>query len=149
MPYKVHKMIEDRRNHTCGFFIPNGGFYWVLEMTFENHKQLSDISKRPGYSVDFVTGDEGFFDSEGYSVDPENIKVHKITKQVESYERRTRLWKGKEKPIKKTHASVERENAILKAQAMGLQVSQMASTQVIKSKVGDVSRKPQSTLSVT
>ena len=37
MPYKVHKIIDDRRNNTCGFFIPNGGFYHVIEMTFENH----------------------------------------------------------------------------------------------------------------
>jgi hypothetical protein len=42
-------------------------------MTFENHKQLTDISKMPGYSVDLVNGKTGMFDPQGNEVDPATV----------------------------------------------------------------------------
>lgn len=136
MPYKVHKLIDDKRNTTCGFFIPNGGFYWVLEMTFENHKQLTDLSQRAGYTVDFVSGPEGFFDRRGLQVDPDSVTVDKITKQVVSYEHVTRKYKGVDKPIAGKHIDVERQEVLERAQRQGKRVSGLASTLLVKRALG-------------
>jgi len=147
MPYKVHKLINDRRNNTCGFFLPNGGFYHVLEMTFENHKQLSDIGQRPGYSVDYVDGPIGFFDVEGYEVDLGSVKVNKITKMVESYEKKTRKRGEKQVAQKREHKGTERSETEIMAQSMGLRTD-VLSTQTLKEIIGRKGKQPQSTLSV-
>lgn len=105
-------------------------------MTFENHQQLVNLSKRPGYSVDFVTGDEGFFDAGGFVVDPASVVVNKFTKAVEDYKRKTRMYRGKEKDVQKTHEGVERETTLRDARSIGLRVSEQASTQFIKQAIG-------------
>ena len=147
MPYKVHKLIEDKRNNTCGFQIPNGGFYHVVEMTFENHKQLSDLSNRQGYSVDLVDGKTGFYDCDGYAVDRESVEIHKITKQVIGYKRKTYTYRGKEKEIQEKHISMEREQIITSARAIGMRVNELSSTQSLKHFLERARKAPQSSLS--
>ena len=127
--------------------IPNGGFYWVTEMTFENHQQLVNLSKRPGYSVDYVEGEEGFFDVEGYLVDPSTVVLNKFSKEVEDYTRIKRTYRGKEKEVKKEHKDLEREKAIRQARSIGLKVSEEASTQFIKTAIGRAGKAVQTSLS--
>lgn len=141
MPYKVHKLVDDRRNTTCGFIIPNGGWYHVIEMTFENHKQLSDIGKMPGYSVDFVDGPTGMFDPDGNRVEPSSVTVDTILKLVTDYK------KLDEK--QSVHKDKERDELIARCTRSGIRIDQRWSTQRIK-EVLDRSNQPvQSSLAVS
>lgn len=146
MPYKVHKLIEDRRNNTCGFFIPNGGFYYVIEMTFENHDQLLNLSHRPGYSVDYVEGPTGFFDADGFEVDPGTVQVNKISKLVEGYEKKMKKYGGKETPKKAKHDDAEREQVERAAHSLGIRTNG-CSTQYLKQVISQKKRSPQASLS--
>jgi len=148
MPYKVYKMGMDRRNNTCGFFIPNGGFYHVVEMTFENHKQLSNLSQRQGYSVDLVDGPVGFFDAEGYEVDPASIEVHPISKTVTGYKKKSRMYRGKETSKKAEHTDVERPGVVAQAALIGIP-GKTWSTQTLKQQINAAGRSHQRTLAVT
>lgn len=147
MPYKVHKIIDDRRNNTCGFFIPNGGFYHVIEMTFENHSQLWNIGQRVGYSVDFVEGEEGFFDAEGYEVDIATMDVHPISKVVISYEKVAKKVRGKEVVKSSDHKETERATLVQQAKMFG--IDGRLSTQEIKRRIEEMSKQPQSSLAVS
>ncbi len=162
MPYKVQKLAHDKRNTTCGFKIPNGGFYEVVEMTFENHKQLWDISMRPGWSVDYVEGPLGMFDAEGYEIDPYSFEIHNISKQVMNYQRikemRQRRVKQEDGKFIKVsemvekdpvvHVGQEREQAIEAARNLGLNNFAMSSTQRIKDMIGSAGRPRQTSLGV-
>lgn len=145
MPYKVHKLTDDRRNNTCGFFLPNGGFYHVVEMTFENHKQLEDLSKRPGYTVDYVDGPIGFFDNEGFEVDQSSVVVHQISKIVESYEKKTKKYGGRQTPKKAKHVVIERDLIEQQARSLGIRTGQW-STQTLKQMIETTKLQPQRTL---
>jgi len=145
MPYKVSKLIEDSRNNTCGFFLPNGGFYHVVEMRFENHKQLTDIGNKSGYSVDFVSGECGFFDRDGFAIDPATLEVHPATKKVIEYAKVTEVVRGKEKVKKSAHEDLERAAVIEEAQAMGLK-TKWQSTQALKNRIAELRRAPQASL---
>ena len=145
MPYKVHKLIEDRRNNTCGFFIPNGGFYHVIEMTFENHQQLWNIGQRVGYSVDLVEGTPGFFDGEGFEVDISTVEVHPISKVVISYEKVAQKdHEGRQSAKASDHKETERAAVVQQAKMFG--IDGRLSTQEIKRRIEEMSRKPQSSL---
>ena len=146
MPYKIHKLINDRRNNTHGIFLPNGGFYHVVEMTFENHRQLENLSKRPGYSVDFVDGPIGFFDGEGYPVDVATVEVHPINKQVISYQKKKRTYRGKEVSKKAEHEDSERKQIEQKAARLGIKETQWASTQMLKELIDRSKKNPQRSL---
>ena len=146
MPYKVHKLISDRRNNTCGFFLPNGGFYHVVEMTFENHSQLFNIGQRVGYSVDFVEGDIGFFDAEGFEVDRDTMEIHPISKVVISYEKIAKKVRGKSVAKPSPHRDAEREAIVQQAKVFG--IDGRLSTQEIKRRIDEMSNKPQSSLAV-
>lgn len=136
MPYKVYKLEPDKRNNTCGFTIPNGGFYHVVEMTFENFQQLQNISKRAGYSVDRCTGKPGFYDPDGYEVKDGTLTIDRISKVVTGYE----------KGPKRVHKTNERELAVRAATNAGLRVSPAASTQFILSRLSDSQRSRQASL---
>ena len=146
MPYKVHKLKEDRRNNTCGFFIPNGGFYHVVEMTFENYNQLNNIGQRVGYSVDFVEGTPGFFDADGYEVDIGSIEVHPISKVVLSYEKVSKKVRGKQVTKAASHKDAEREEVVRQAKMFG--IDGRLSTQEIKRRIDQMSKHPQASLAI-
>lgn len=144
MPYKVHKLIDDRRNNTCGFFIPNGGFYHVIEMTFENHQQLWNIGQRVGYSVDLVEGTPGFFDADGFEVDVSTVEVHPISKVVMSYEKVAKKVRGKEVAKASDHKETERAAVVQQAKMFG--IDGRLSTQEIKRRIEEMSKQSQSSL---
>jgi len=146
VPYKVYKIVNDRRNHTCGFFIPNGGFYYVVEMTFENHKQLQNISQKPGYSADYVEGEIGFFDNEGFKVDLESVVVNKISKIVEDYKRVPVKTRGKQSVKATEHKDSERQMVVAQAKLFGIDAR--LSTQEIKRRIEEVHRPQQPSLAV-
>lgn len=138
MPYKVYKFADDRRNTTCGFVIPNGGWYHVLEMTFENYSQLQAIGNVPGYSVDFVDGPTGMFDPDGNQVDPMSLEIDKITKDVLSYKKITakqasaELGIDIEVDVKADHEQKEREDLIKQCKHKGVNIDRRWSTSRIK-----------------
>lgn len=138
MPYKVYKIQDDRRNHTCGFIIPNGGWYHIVEMTFENHKQLTNIGSQPGYTVDYVEGVPGMYDPDGNQVDPESVVIHRVLKTVESYEKITKTRAGKETPVKPSLKETERDQVIAECQRRGIRVDNRWSTQKIKEVLNSV-----------
>ena len=109
-------------------------------MTFENHKQLTDISKRPGYSVDLVEGKVGMFDPEGSEVDPATVNVDPILKIVVGYE--------KIGEVKSTHQATERDDLIQKCEMSGLRVDRRWSTQKIKEILSRSRQAPEGTLAV-
>lgn len=125
MPYKVHKLVPDNRVNTCGFFLPNG-FYYVVEMTFENANQLINLSAIPGYSVDLVQGPTGMFTDDGFKVDEGSVRAgfKRKTKKVETYKKVTResKYRGKvtEVPEKAEHPSPEREQMLFAAAKNGI-----------------------------
>jgi hypothetical protein len=148
MPYKIYKTVEDNRNHTCGFVIPNGGWYHIVEMTFENHKQLTNIGMMPGYSVDFVQGNIGMFDPDGNEVDPMTVEVHRITKQVIGYETVNKTRAGKETPVKANLKEGERDTVLAECQRRGIKVDQRWSTQKIKDALATSQTRVESTLAI-
>jgi len=147
MPYKIHKLRDDRRNNLCGYMIPNGGFYHVVEMTFENHLQLTHIGQRAGYTVDYVDGPVGFFDPDGYEVEPGSVVLHEITKAVMDYKRVTYKYRGKETPKRQKHIGTEREETERLAQRHGLRATE-CSTQQIKKALSLVNQREQKTLAI-
>lgn len=136
MPYKVHKLNDDRRNSTCGFIIPNGGWYHIVDMTFENHQQLLNISAQPNYSVDHVESNvTGMFDPDGNQVDPLTVEINQATKLVTDYETVNKTRAGKEIPIKANPKGDEREEIISDAARMGIRIDNRWSTQRIKQEI--------------
>lgn len=127
--------------------IPNGGFYHVVEMTFENYQQLIALSSRPGYTVDYVEGPLGFFDKDGFQVDPGSIERND-NKMVTNYTKLTRKRAGKETPIKATHKDTERAETFAEAQMYGMNIPVWNSTQQAKEKIELAKRGPQETLAV-
>lgn len=124
MPYKIFKFNDDRRNHTCGFQIPNGGWYHVVELTFENMQQVRNIANIPNYGVAYVDGPTGFFDPDGKQVDIDSIEVDKNFKHVTDYE-----------VIRKTkakHEDKERDQLIQECKEKGIQIDKRWGTQKIK-----------------
>ena len=142
----MQKLAPDKRNHTCGFQIPNGGFYWVVEMTFDNHTQLSNLSQRVNYSVDLVEGPEGFYDADGYEVIPESLEIEKITKRVVNYAKKTRKWKGQERAVRAKHVELERPEILNEARMSGIKNADIFSTEIIKAELKRRSKGVQSTL---
>lgn len=128
MPYKVYKVVEDRRNHTHGFFIPNGGWYHVVEMTFENHQQLTNISKRPGYMVSLVDGPVGMFDPEGNQVDPSSVQVDSVLKLVTDY----KIIGSKKTVSKEQHEDKERDDLVKQCKRYGISIDGRWSNQRLK-----------------
>lgn len=147
MPYKVQKLIEDQRIITCGFFLPHAGMYWVLEMTFENHRQLTNIGQRIGYSVDFVEGPPGFYDAQGYELNQDTIRVDDRTGAFLGCDRVEKIVRGKPSQKKAAHEDKEREAVVAEAAAMGLK-TKWQSTQALKQRISDARRAPQSSLTV-
>lgn len=136
MPYKIHKLRDDKRNNTVGMFIPNGGFYRVVEMTFENHRQLALLSERPGYSVDYVEGELGFFDKDGNEVDEETIEVDQFSKLVTHYDLKKKTVRGKEQVKKAKHVDDERDRVVAAALSVGIRNPHGFSTQFLKNEIG-------------
>lgn len=142
--YKVHKIKADGRLNTCGFFLPNGGYYHVVEMTFENAKQLQDISQKPGYSVDFCTGPEGFFFKDGAECDLEQLKAHFTGK----WDRPPRDVPMPEKGTKRRHKCVERSDTVEQARSYGIRAEAWASTQKLKELIRLKGRAAQDSLAI-
>jgi hypothetical protein len=109
-------------------------------MTFENHKQLTDISKMPGYSVDLVNGKTGMFDPQGNEVDPATVNVDPVLKIVIGYEK----VGG---PVS-THQATERDDLIRKCEMLGMRVDRRWSTQKIKEVLSRSRQAPEGTLAV-
>lgn len=146
MPYAVRKMIEDGRNNTVGMLLPDGGVYWVVEMTFENYRQLLNLSQIPGYSVDYVDGETGFFDKDGCEIDQATLTFDPRFGRLSGYELKTkRVRGGKEIPKKAQHEDKERDSVVAEAQSLGLK-TKWQSTQSLKQKISEAKRAPQSTL---
>lgn len=143
MPYKVYKTVKDRRNHTCGFLIPNGGWYHVVEMTFENYQQLTNISKHPGYMVSYVEGRIGMFDPEGNEVDPKSVEVDSVLKLVTAYEK-----VGGKTAKKGEHEDNERADLIKQAKQRGITIDQRWSNQRIKEVIERASQRRENSLAV-
>lgn len=128
MPYKVYKMLDDARNKTCGMFIPNGGWYQIVEMRFENRDKLANIGARAGYSVDFVCEviPEGLYSPDGELVDPNSVVVDPVFKTVKS-------WSPLDKEsLEQNEATDERQAAIAMCNAAGVKIDNRWSTQKIK-----------------
>ena len=132
MPYKVYKMMDDNRNHMCGLSIPNGGWYHIMEMTFENHKQLMDLSTKSGYSVDFVEGVPGFYDPNDDLVDPATVEMDRATKMVIRYEKLTKKRGEKQVPTKSKIVEGERDEIVQECLKRGLRIDQRWSTKTLK-----------------
>ena len=132
MPYKVYKIMDDNRNHMCGLSIPNGGWYHIMEMTFENHKQLVDLSTKPGYSVDFVAGEPGFYDPDDNLVDPATVEIDRATKIVINYQKVTKKRGDKQVPTKSKMVEGERDAVIQECLTRGLRIDKRWSTKVLK-----------------
>jgi len=148
VPYKVYKIHDDRRNHTCGFLIPNGGWYHIVEMTFENYQQLQNISHKPGYSADHVEGVVGMYDPDGNQVDPATVEVDSVTKVVVSYEHVNKTRGGKTAPVKSKMVDTERDELIGKCELMGVKIDKRWSNQKIKETLANVGRFRESSLAV-
>lgn len=148
MPYKVYKTIEDRRNHTCGFTIPNGGWYHIVEMTFENHQQLINIGNQPGYSVDKVDGVVGMYDPDGNQVDPATVEIDKLTKEVIDYQTVTKTRGGRTSAVKSQVVDTERDDLIAQCRRKGIKIDQRWSTQKIKEAMDSFGRFSESSLAI-
>lgn len=148
MPYKVYKIQDDRRNHTCGFIIPNGGWYHIVEMTFENYQQLQNISQRHGYSADLVEGVVGMYDPEGNQVDPATLEIDSVAKVVLNYEHVNKTRAGKKTPIKSKVVDNEREELLAKCQSRGVNIDKRWSNQKIKETLANVDRFRESSLAL-
>lgn len=148
MPYKVYKIAEDRRNHTCGFVIPNGGWYHIVEMTFENYQQLQNISHFPGYSVDYVEGNIGMYDPDDNQVDPTTLEIDSVTKTVLDYKHINKTRAGKKTPIKAAVVDLERDKLIEECARRGIKIDNRWSTQRIKEQMSTVGRFKETTLAV-
>lgn len=129
MNYRIYKLVDDGRVHTCGFLIPDGGYYWVMSLTFENHGQLSNLCEVPNYSVDQCTGELGFFDSQGHKVDPHSVE-HNATCHLD------RPPKGKveiERSQKRyVHRSNERKQIVEMCRQAGIGAEGWASTKKMR-----------------
>lgn len=148
MPYKVYKIYDDRRNHTCGFVIPNGGWYHIVEMTFENYQQLQNISQRHGYSADRVEGVEGMYDPEGNQVDPATVEIDPVTKVVMGYDTINKTRAGKTSPVKSKVVDKEREELLAKCDMLGVTIDKRWSTQKIKEILASVGKPREQTLAL-
>lgn len=158
MPYKVYKIHNDRRNTTCGFVIPNGGWYHIVEMTFENYDQLTHVGQFPGYSVDYVEGIVGMYDPDGNQVDPASLEIDKISKQVIDYTKITETSNDleivdgtlsvtkKETPVKSRMVDTERDALIAQCERRGVNIDKRWSTQRIKDAMQEAGRFRESSL---
>lgn len=138
MPYKVHKLTDDTRNNTCGWFLPNG-YYHVVEMTFENYDSLVNIGKKPNYSVDYISGETGFFDNNGNRYDPSAV-----------YDVLVRHKEADIEPIgkKAKHSGNELEELRDACRRGGIAFHPMAGSAVLKKKLEAAKRVTQATLAV-
>jgi len=148
VPYKVYKIYDDRRNHTCGFVIPNGGWYHIVEMTFENYQQLQNISQRHGYSVDHVEGVVGMYDPQGNQVDPASVEIDGVTKVVLDYETVNKTRAGKQTPVKSKVVDKERDELLAKCDMLGVNIDKRWSTQKIKEALATVGKFRESSLAL-
>ena len=143
MPYKVYKITDDNRNSTCGLVIPNGGWYHIMDMTFENYQQLVNLSARPGYSVDRVEGVPGMYDPEGNQVDPGTVEIDRTSKEVAFYKRVTEKRGTKQVPVKSKKVETgEREAIVNECLKRGMRIDMRWSTKTLKDLIAKADSKP-------
>ena len=112
-----------------------------MEMTFENISQLQALSARPGYSVDFVDGDPGFYDPDGNLVDENSLVIDRASKEVVDYKKVTKKRGTKEVAVKKKVTDLERQDVINECLKHGMRIDMRTSTKALKDMLDEKTRK--------
>lgn len=81
--YLIKKKRGDARLTTCGVIIPDG-FYVVMNMTFENQRQIQNI-KKFGYEVTETDLPEGTYTPDGRRVDKWSARDHFLSRTPLKY----------------------------------------------------------------
>ncbi len=138
MPYKVRKINDDNRKNTCGWFLPNG-FYHVVEMTFENFAALANISSKDNYSVEYVTGETGFFMDDGTKVEESSV-YDMIVRKTEGARIKV-LGSAK-------HEGDELESLREECRRLGIRFHPASGARVLKQKLDEAKEPKQASLAV-